>query len=83
MERFNRFRKEDSKSIILFPSKSIEAFCLQNVCIYCNTLKCLNEKGEGRSINPFVLNVSFLYPLKSIKKSYSFMMFSGGRERVH
>ena len=35
-------------------------------------------------LNSFVPNAPFLYPLKSIRKtSYGFMMFSGGRERLH
>ena len=34
------------------------------------------------SLNPFVSNGIFLYPWKH-QKPYPFLMFSGGRERVH
>ena len=33
--------------------------------------------------NPFVPNESFFYHLKTSKKPYGFLMFSGGRESVH
>ena len=33
-------------------------------------------------LNPFVSSVPFLYPLKT-SENFSFLMFSGGRERVH
>ena len=35
------------------------------------------------SINAFVPNAPFLYPLNTPEKPYCFLMFSGGRERVH
>ena len=35
------------------------------------------------SINAFVPNALFLYPLNAPEKPYCFLMFSGGRERVH
>ena len=34
-------------------------------------------------INPFFLNAPFPYPLKTSENLKSFLMFSGGRERVH
>ena len=34
-------------------------------------------------INLFVPNAPLLYPLKNIRKPYSFLMFSGGIEKVH
>ena len=35
------------------------------------------------SINAFVPNAPFLYPLNTPEKPYCFLKFSGGRERVH
>ena len=34
-------------------------------------------------LNLFVPNAPFPYPLKTKKKPQGFLMFSGGRERVH
>ena len=34
-------------------------------------------------INPFVLNAHFLYLPENIRHPYRFLMFSGGREKVH
>ena len=33
--------------------------------------------------NRFIPNAPFLYPPENIRKPYGFLMFSGGRERVH
>ena len=32
---------------------------------------------------PHLFEMHFLYPHKNIRKPYGFLMFSGGRERVH
>ena len=34
-------------------------------------------------VNPFVSNARFLYPLKTSENRKVFLMFSGGREKVH
>ena len=33
--------------------------------------------------NPFAPNAPFFYPLKTSKNYYGFLMFSGGREKLH
>ena len=47
-----------------------------------NCDRCFPEVKSQKviQINPFVPSAPFLYPLKT---SESFLMFSGGRERVH
>ena len=35
------------------------------------------------TLNPFIPNAPFLYPLKTSEKPYDFLIFSGARERVH
>ena len=39
-----------------------------------------HERGNGPTVNPFVPDASFLYPLKTSK---GFVVFSGDRKRVH
>ena len=41
------------------------------------------RKITDTSFNPFVPNAPFLYPLKTSENLKVFLMFSGGRERVH
>ena len=44
----------------------------------------LNHSSQySVKVNPFVLNAPFLYPPENIRKPYGFLMFSGGRERLH
>ena len=38
---------------------------------------------SSAKLNSFVPNGPFLYPLKTSRKRYGFLMLSGGRERVH
>ena len=38
---------------------------------------------EIETINPFVPNAPFLYPLKTSENRKVFLCFHGGRERVH
>ena len=38
---------------------------------------------ESETINPFVPNAPFLYPLKTSENRKVFLCFHGGRERVH
>ena len=45
-------------------------------------LAILEKTEKKNSVNPFVPNAPFLYPLKTEKKK-GFRMVSGGRERVH
>ena len=33
--------------------------------------------------NPFASNAPFFYPLKTSKNFYGFLMFSGGKEKLH
>ena len=35
------------------------------------------------NISAFVPSANFLYPPENIRKPYGFLMFSGGREKVH
>ena len=45
--------------------------------------RCWNVCWDVFHINPFVLNAHFLYLPENIRNPYSFLMFSGGREREH
>ena len=35
------------------------------------------------TLNPFVPNAPLLYPLRTSEKPYGFLVFSGGRKKVH
>ena len=39
--------------------------------------------GFESRVNPFVPNAPFLYASENIRKPYAFLMFLGGREKVH
>ena len=48
-----------------------------------NTFPSLLVNNTVFFFNPFVPNAPFLYPPENIRKPHDFLMFSGGRERVH
>ena len=54
-----------------------------NAVEYFKTLKYVGLLLKILNINPFVTNAPFLYPPENIRKLYGFLMFSGGRERMH
>ena len=41
------------------------------------------NQQHKEAVNPFTLNASFLYPLKTSGNLYGFLNFSGGRETEH
>ena len=43
-----------------------------------------SKSKEGlHTFNPFFPNAPLLYPFKTLKKPWDFLMFAGARERVH